>query len=268
MDTLRTSDRARRNRRHHAGALAVLAAIIGLTSPLLDSTSAAASRRPRSPGGLRGPRLIGLLGPPDPQHARQARGSRTESERSFTHYLLALSYAPDFCAQPRGFKDPRQCGRGRRVGFVVHGLWPQGPAGRGPEYCKATRTVPDEVVARALGYLPTESLIQHEWRAHGSCTGLTPADYFAATRKARDAVQIPDLLQPSVETELRPAEILTALASANPHIPRDSFRISCYPDKTLQEVRVCLTRDELQPRACGRSAGYCAGPLVRLRPVR
>ena len=55
--------------------------------------------------------------------------------QSFSYYMLVLSYAPDFCAEPGGNKDFRECGTGRKVGFIVHGLWPQGDNSRGPENC-------------------------------------------------------------------------------------------------------------------------------------
>ena len=69
--------------------------------------------------------------------ALQARGKKPPKNKkpAFDYYMLVLSYAPDFCAQPAGDKDPRECGDGRQVGFVVHGLWPQGETARGPENC-------------------------------------------------------------------------------------------------------------------------------------
>jgi ribonuclease I len=45
---------------------------------------------------------------------------RARSSPSFDYYVLSLSYAPDFCDEPGGHKDPRECGTGRHVGFVVH----------------------------------------------------------------------------------------------------------------------------------------------------
>src|SRR5260370_19541274 len=59
----------------------------------------------------------------------------THNESTFAYYLLTLSYAPDFCSEPQGVKDPRECGAGRHIGFVVHGLWPQGENARGPQNC-------------------------------------------------------------------------------------------------------------------------------------
>src|SRR5437588_8959215 len=92
---------------------------------------------------------------------------------AFDYYMLTLSYAPDFCAQPAGNKDPRECGAGRHVGFVVHGLWPQSESGRGPERCEPARPVSEELIRVTLNYIPSESLIQHEWANHGTCTGLS-----------------------------------------------------------------------------------------------
>src|SRR5712671_2003321 len=135
-------------------------------------------------------------------------------EQSFAYYLLALSFAPDFCSEPQGVKDPRECGAGRHVGFVVHGLWPQGENARGPEKCGNASPVSQSTIQQTLKYIPTESLIQHEWTNHGTCSGLSAADYFAAARKARDSVTIPkDLDQPAQKLQLSPKQIEAKLAA-------------------------------------------------------
>jgi len=111
-------------------------------------------------------------------------------------------------------------------------------------------------------------LIQHEWKAHGSCTGLPAADYFALLRKARDSVKIPnDLNQPDHQKQLSPADLASKLAAANSGFSAEDFRISCYPSKELQEIRICLNKD-LSPRTCGSSAGQCQAGSVTMRPVR
>jgi len=66
---------------------------------------------------------------------------KTPKQQPFAYYMLVLSYAPDFCDQPKGDKDPRECGNGRKVGFVVHGLWPQGETTRGPQNCGSSSPV-------------------------------------------------------------------------------------------------------------------------------
>ncbi len=198
--------------------------------------------------------------------ARKKKPKPNGNSDSFAYYMLVLSYAPDFCDQRTGDKDPRECGAGRDVGFVVHGLWPQGETSRGPENCGSASPVGQSIVDAMLHYFPTESLIQHEWKAHGTCSGLSVDDYFAAVKKARDSVTIPDALTPSSQESLAPADIESKVAGANPGFPASAFRVSCYPDKELQEVRICLNKD-LTPRACGSSAGQCSLPQVVLLPV-
>jgi len=201
----------------------------------------------------------------------QAKSHRTRAATSlpqFSYYLLVLSYAPDFCDQPQGNKDPRECGAGRHVGFVVHGLWPQGETSHGPENCGPATPVSQAIIQATLSYIPTESLIQHEWATHGTCSGLSAADYFAALRKARDSVTLPaDLNQPSQKLQFSPAQIESKMAAANASFPNTAFRTSCYGNGELQEVRVCLGKD-LSARACGPSAGECTAGNVTLLPVR
>jgi ribonuclease T2 len=189
-----------------------------------------------------------------------------KKQQSFDYFMLVLSYAPDFCDQPTGNKDPRECGKGRKVGFVVHGLWPQGETKRGPENCGSASPVASGTVQLMLNYFPTESLIQHEWKAHGTCSGLSADNYFAAVRKARDSITIPAQLTPSSRQSMTPAAIEASVASANPSFPQTAFRTSCYQDKELEEIRICLNKD-LTPRACGSSAGQCSASAVSLLPV-
>jgi ribonuclease T2 len=201
-----------------------------------------------------------------------ARVHKNKKKRSsspqFSYYLLVLSYAPDFCDQPQGNKDPRECGAGRKIGFVVHGLWPEAETSPGPENCGPASPVSQTIIQATLPYIPTESLIQHEWAAHGTCTGLSDADYFGTVRKARDSIMLPaDLRQPAQALQFSPARIESDVAAANPSFPKTAFRTSCYKDGELEEVRVCLNKD-LTPRACGRSAGECPAGNVTLLPVR
>jgi len=197
----------------------------------------------------------------------QSRKRHSNSPGDFSYYLLVLSYAPDFCDQPGGNKDPRECGSGRKIGFIVHGLWPQGDTERGPENCGGS-PVAQSIIQATLSYMLVPSLIQHEWTTHGTCSGLSAADYFATLRKARDSVNLPaDISQPAKLLQLTPAELEAKVATANPKFPKAAIRSSCYKSGEVQEVRVCLTKD-LSPRACGSSVGECMLPKVEMLPVR
>jgi ribonuclease T2 len=186
---------------------------------------------------------------------------------AFSYYMLTLSDTPNFCAEPGGAKDARECGAGRKIGFIVHGLWPQGDTTRGPENCGGS-PVSQAIIQMTLNYIPIPSLIQHEWTTHGTCSGLSAADFFAALRKARDSVKLPpDLNQPSQKLQLSPQQVESKLAAANPNFPPTAFRTSCYKDNDLQELRICFNKD-LSPRACGPSAGECTASSVTVLPVR
>jgi len=209
--------------------------------------------------------LFGLMTPAGA--GARPRKKTQHNDATFSYYLLSLSYAPDFCAQPTGNKDPRECGTGRHVGFVVHGLWPQVEGGPGPENCGPASPVAENIVRATLNYIPTESLIQHEWATHGTCTGLTASDYFTFVRRARDMIKIPDSLQAPVRAlRLNPEEIEARMAAANPNFPRGAFRVSCYRDAELQEVRIALNKD-LSPRVYGSGGGSCR-TTVTINPVR
>ena len=198
---------------------------------------------------------------------RERESQQSADGGTFDYYLLALSWAPDFCALPNGPKDPRECGKGRHVNFVVHGLWPQNEQSRGPQHCGSASPVSQDIVRVMLNYMPSEGLIQHEWTNHGTCSGLSAADYFAAVRKARDAVKLPqDFVAPSQQMELSPASIDSKFAVANPTFPKTAFKASCQ-NGALQEARICFSKN-LTPRACTASAGECPAPTMIIRPVQ
>ena len=210
--------------------------------------------------------LLGLL-TMSAAAARPRKKTQQTGTASFSYYLLSLSYAPDFCDQPTGNQDPRECGTGRHIGFVVHGLWPQVEGGRGPENCGSASPVAQDIVRATLDYIPTESLIQHEWKTHGTCSGLSASDYFTFVRRARDMVKIPDSLRaPARELRLNPQEIEARMAAANPNFPRGAFRVSCYRDSELEEVRIALNKD-LTPRVYGTGGGSCRTTVI-IKPVR
>ncbi|MBI5340600.1 MAG: ribonuclease T(2) [Mycolicibacterium rufum] len=124
--------------------------------------------------------------------------------------LLVLTWAPSFCA---GEGDNPACASGEvaKAGqtLLLHGLWPQ-PRDR--QYCG----VPQDQRARESGRPPvqlsddtrerlqsatvnTASLAQHEWYAHGTCSGVSPDDYFD------DAVRLAEQARTVLDPVLRDA---------------------------------------------------------------
>lgn len=176
----------------------------------------------------------------------------------FDYYVLALSWAPTFCASHP--VDRAECAA--RRGFVAHGLWPQYAAGGGPEDCAAAGELDRRTIERAKAAIPDEKLIRHEWAAHGTCSGLAPHDYFLTLIRAVAHLSIPAQFDGQAPHTMTASQIVAAFVQANPKLPRSSLTLSCRWSQ-LEEVRVCLSR-ELDPRPCGSDVRtQCrAGPLT------
>jgi ribonuclease T2 len=168
----------------------------------------------------------------------------------FDFYVLALSWSPGFCESEGDEKGRAQCDVGRRLGFVVHGLWPQFTRGFPSECGPAGRTPSRIAMEQAAGVFPDEGLARHQWRKHGTCSGLSPSDYFAATKRAREAITIPPpFAMPEREQTWAPIDIERAFIAANPGLRADMLSISCRRS-VLDQVRICLTKDLRGFRTC------------------
>jgi ribonuclease T2 len=151
---------------------------------------------------------------------------------------------------------------------VVHGLWPQFERGY-PQFCeKPAPFVPEPLVQSMLELMPSRQLVINEWRKHGTCSGLSPNDYFALVRRAREKVKIPETFQRIDEYRVvTPAELETAFIAANPGLQRDMIAVDC-DRRYLREVRVCLSKS-LDFRACAEvDRRACRTPSLVMPPVR
>jgi ribonuclease T2 len=174
-------------------------------------------------------------------------------------YTLALSWSPEQC---RGRKhDPSmryQCsGKIGEFGFVLHGLWPETNGPRYPQYCRTVGVLSREVVRSNMCVTPTPQLQQHEWAKHGTCMAKTPEAYFGAARLLFHAIQFPDMVRLSRQSErgtpLTAATIAEAFAELNEGLPVDAMRVKANKNGWLEEVRICLGLD-FKPRKCRRQA--------------
>ena len=169
----------------------------------------------------------------------------------FDFYVLALSWSPSYCEAAGQDANPTQCNSERSFGFIVHGLWPQFEDGY-PEYCQDN---PDRVarhrVEDILELVPSPSLVQHQWKKHGTCSGLEQADFFETLRMAHGSVTIPDNLRPAkTHRMVSPSAVRSDFMSANAGLNADGLAVTCdRRRRRLREVRICLTK-ELEFRGC------------------
>lgn len=162
----------------------------------------------------------------------------------FDYWVLALSWSPTWCAL-EGDGDDAQCQR--RMGWLLHGLWPQYEEGW-PSYCRGEFRDPTRRETADMADLQgSGGLAWHAWDKHGTCSGLAPQDYFALSREAFEAVTLPDLADQWGTTSA--AAVERALLDANPVLAREEITVTC-DDGHIEEVRLCLDLD-MNPRRCG-----------------
>jgi ribonuclease T2 len=193
---------------------------------------------------------------------------------AFDYYTLVLSWSPSYCASEGRNRRDRQCDAAKQHGFVLHGLWPQYDRGW-PEDCFTGRRpwVPQDVIEAMRDIMPNRNLIIHEYRAHGTCSGLDPEAYFAAARALYQRLEIPArYAAPHRTFSLSPQDIERDFAAANPWLKPETMAVTCR-NRKLFDIRICFNRD-LSPRGCGRNEdqkllcpiGNIAVPPARSRP--
>lgn len=193
----------------------------------------------------------------------------------FDYYTMALSWSPTYCAGERRSGSDLQCDHRRRArpfAFVLHGLWPQFERGGAPDSCPYSGRVPQRTIDGMLDIMPAPGLVIHQYRKHGSCSGLDPEAFFALSRKLHDKVVIPEGFQNLERARfVSPADLVREFVAANPGLKPDMMAVTCgNPGDRMREVRICFSRsgdftrcgeNEDQRRLCRTSRMYV--PPVR-----
>jgi ribonuclease T2 len=185
------------------------------------------------------------------------RFAKKAAARSFDYYLLAMSWSPDYCLTHAS--DTQQCGKG--FAFVIHGLWPQNLSGANPSNCSTSFKLTQGAVDVALPYMPSNSLISHEWSKHGVCAGVSSLAYFTNAVNAFKSINVPSYLTSSNGNKTVSLTALRRDFSQSSGLAGNQFSVQCDGNK-LQEIRVCLTK-QLGAATCGAGiADSCPATLT------
>lgn len=179
-----------------------------------------------------------------------AGAAKADRPGEFDHYVLALSWSPTWCALEGDARGSDQCDARHDYGFILHGLWPQYERGW-PDFCQTIERAPSRrMTAEMVDIMGSSGLAWHQWKKHGTCTGLSAANYYRLSRLAYERINRPALLR-KVSKPLRlPAHVIeAAFLKDNPQFSAKGVTVTC-KSRHISEVRICLTRD-LDPRACG-----------------
>jgi ribonuclease T2 len=239
--------------------IGALAAVLGALALILPAPALAQRGFSTGPG----PSPFG--GTPSGRHAAGR----------FDYYTLSLSWSPTYCASARRPDTDLQCAPRRRprpYAFVLHGLWPQFERGGAPDSCPYSGRVPQRTIDGMLDIMPAPGLVIHEFRKHGSCSGLDPDAFYKLARRLHDKVAIPDSFQHLQRARfVSPADLVREFVAANPGLRPDMMAVSCgNPGDRLREVRVCFNRNGEFTR-CGENENQrrlCRSQRMYVPPVR
>jgi ribonuclease T2 len=183
------------------------------------------------------------------------QGGAWSAERNkpgaFDYYVLVLSWMPSYCRTEGRDRKDGQCQASKPRAFRLHGLWPQYDKGW-PESCPIGKRpwVPAKVIEEMRDIMPSKPLIIHEYRVHGTCSGLEPAQYFGVARQLYERVSVPPrFLANDADRLASPDEIEREFLAANSWLEPDMISVTCRRANLL-DIRVCFGRD-LFPRSCG-----------------
>ena len=210
---------------------------------------------------------------------RRNRGNQPEYRRNtagdFDYYALVLSWSPTHCSSDAGAGDDMQCNRndGKRYSFIVHGLWPQYQRGY-PENCNRTGSsyIPEQMIDRMMDIMPSKKLIIHEYRKHGTCSGLAPFAYFEFLRQEFMDIKIPRrYLNPFESQFVSPEELVNDFIDKNPSLTPEMIAVSCGgAGNRLKEIHICLSKAG-EPSPCGSNESQrrmCNATRMFVPPVR
>lgn len=182
----------------------------------------------------------------------------------FDYYVLSLSWSPNWCAVGDRQISAEQCSK--QLGWILHGLWPQYERGW-PSKCQTVHAPPSRRMTRNMAdIMGSAGLAWHEWKTHGTCSGLSAAAYFTLSRRAYEKFKRPAVFRKIDEpVNLAPKVIEAAFLRDNPALRPDMVTVTC-KGGDIGDLRICLDKD-LNPRTCGADViKDCTRPSGRFHP--
>lgn len=171
-----------------------------------------------------------------------------------TASLLVMTWGPSLCRLEPANRGCRS-GHVGRLGqtFVLHGLWPQpsteqycGVPSRVSDNARSPVELPDDIKAVLQKSMSDSGrLATHEWYAHGTCSGVTPPEYFdiASTLADQAAGVINPVFGSSAGRQVSSRALREAFDTRFGKGSGRRVMLSCRPDSggdIVYEVRLSL----------------------------
>jgi ribonuclease T2 len=196
---------------------------------------------------------------------RRSHAREIVRDAATTHYVLALSWSPEWCHTHGDDPNTKLECRDNHFGLTLHGLWPSNADGRHPRFCGRAPALTTAEIRPMICATPSLTLLQHEWAAHGTCGWPTAAAYFRQADALWDAIRRPDLslLAPSATA----GAVRRQLLAANPHLPAKAINLRVASGNRLNEIFICYDL-RFRPAACPMGTGTPDRVRVRIAPRR
>ena len=196
--------------------------------------------------------------------------TQCSTDYDYDYDLLTLRWPPSICGGNDCPKYPNNT-------WVIHGLWPTFNNNSWPQFCCFDRHFHIEqlepIKTQMETYWPNleegrgeDSLWQHEWQKHGTCTKTKQIDYFNSTLSLFKMFQIYEWLKesnilPSNEKTYEVSDIKKVLSNKLGH----SVLITCPSSRsetventgkahTIKEIRICISRNTSQVIDCSEES--------------
>ncbi len=138
---------------------------------------------------------------------------------------------------------------------------PTGRARNGHNIASRSNCCRTHRLRRNLCITPSAQLNQHEWAKHGSCMGVTPAQYFDQSHGAVPSLVWPDMDRLS-RRPLTVGQFKDAFARANRgKVPVNAIRVTVTGGRWLDELWLCLDT-RLQFRRCAAPTRMAGCPTA------
>jgi ribonuclease T2 len=175
-------------------------------------------------------------------------GAATQKAPGKRFLILAASWQPAFCEGARDKPECQSMGNKRfdASHFSLHGLWPE------ESYCGVSQTLIDLDQAGRWSQLPPveldsatratldqvmpgtrSQLERHEWLKHGTCTGMTQAEYFGTSillLAALNGSKARDLFAGNIGRQLTAEQVRAALDDSFGAGAGERVKLSCDRD--------------------------------------
>lgn len=138
---------------------------------------------------------------PDLLRKLNAKPCNNTKPGEFNVWGLSYTYAPTYCKE-HNWPDILECktdSQGKPYEWILHGLWPQfnDRDCSYPQFCEDKYNPSEEELFKILDTVASElkidwkdiapdytnrnpqgrPLLDHEWKKHGTCSGMSPYDY-------------------------------------------------------------------------------------------